>query len=87
MSDKKTYDLVKYTYGRVRRYTAFCLTPHAPRKAIMGGVAVEFENSGKGSPEAQHFQRPETCKEWAEKNGVKVRAFSEEPLPGTSIHP
>lgn len=86
MSYKKIYDLVKYPYGKVRRYTAFCLTPHNPGEAKIGGKIIKFENAGKASPDAYHFLNAKSCKEFADRIGIEIRGFDAEPLPGTSIY-
>jgi hypothetical protein len=83
----KTYDLVKYTYGQVKKYTAFCLTPalKAPRLVTLpNGKQMERVNEGASSLSARHFESRSTAEAWLVSLGQDSTKFDWSPLPGTA---
>jgi hypothetical protein len=79
------WELVRYRYGSIRRYTAFCLTPKLdqPKEVTMGGQTFTVTNQGASSSQARHFQRPATAKAWLKGQGLSGEGFDWEILKGT----
>lgn len=82
-----TLELVKYPYGKVVRYTAFCLTPkfERPRTVIRGGKSFKVTNKGPSSHAAKHFETPSGVLGYLRSSGHKVLNLDFCPLPGTAI--
>ncbi len=80
-----TYELVKYKYGTLQRYTAFCLTPRLakPKTSTAWGVTFTTTNRGAASPGACHFQTPETAAAWLSARGQDASGLDWALLPGT----
>jgi hypothetical protein len=83
--DFMEYDLVRYKYGRVHRYTAFCLTPKLaePRVVTMGGKTFKVFNEGTSSRYAKHFERPSSAMGHLGTTGQSADDFDWSLLPGT----
>lgn len=81
------YDLVKYKYGTVRKYTAFCVVPHKPGQAFIAGRSITFDNAGKSCDGARHFQTAKTAADYVRKHRLTLRPCDWELLPGTAAYP
>lgn len=78
------YEIVKYAYGKTRRYTGFCLTPSIePRTAVVHGVTMTQTNEGPSSPRANHFLRPQTAIAWLRSVGGHLLKPDWSYIPGT----
>jgi hypothetical protein len=79
------YELVKYKYGVIKRYTAFCLTPKLAKPAIvqMAGKSWTVTNKGISSAQARHYGASEEAMRWLGAQGIDSTAFDWSLLPGT----
>lgn len=84
-----TLELVKYPYGKVVRYTAFCLTPKLKeaKTIVMGGNSFKVTNKGPSSRAAKHFETPQAVLGYLRSSGHKLlnlgtRTRQEGPLGG-----
>ena len=78
------YELVKYKYGKVKVFTAFCLTPKTEPKVVSAfGKTWTVTNLGASSHQARHFQSPKTAQEFLVKVGQSLEGFDWSLLPDT----
>ena len=81
------YELVKYRYGMVRRFTAFCLTPklEKPKIRVFDGKEAISTNKGPAARQARHFQWSDTAKRHLALIGQPDVGFDWTPLAGTEV--
>lgn len=73
-----TLELVKYPYGLVTKYTAFCLTPVSKHKTAEGSSVIANRLS-------RHYETPSGVLGYLRSSGHKLSKLDFCPLPGTAI--